>query len=65
MPGLNGFQTLERLRALNPEVPVLMCSGYGEGDEQELPPGVNFLSKPYPLEMLSQRVSEALQWGRA
>jgi PAS domain S-box-containing protein len=64
MPGLNGFQTLERLRALNPAVPVLMCSGYGDGGEQELPPGVNFLSKPYPLEMLSQRVSEALTRAR-
>ncbi len=65
MPGLNGFQTLERLRALNPEVPVLMCSGYGDAEEQEMPPGVNFLSKPYPLEILSQRVSEALQHARA
>jgi PAS domain S-box-containing protein len=65
MPGLNGFQTLERLRALNPQVPVLMCSGYGDGDEQELPAGVNFLSKPYPLEILSQRVSEALNRARA
>jgi PAS domain S-box-containing protein len=65
MPGLNGFQTLERLRALNPDVPVLMCSGYGDAEEQELPPGVNFLSKPYPLEILSQRVSEALQRARA
>lgn len=63
MPGLNGLQTLERLRALKPEVPILMCSGYA--DEQKLPPGVNFLSKPYPLEILSQRVSEALQQARA
>jgi PAS domain S-box-containing protein len=61
MPGLNGFQTLERLRALRPGVPILMCSGYGDADEQELPPGVKFLSKPYPIEILSQRVSEALQ----
>lgn len=65
MPGLNGYQTLERLRALNPEVPVLMCSGYGDGAEEELPPGVKFLSKPYPLEILSQRVSEALSGPRA
>lgn len=65
MPGLNGFQTLERLRALRPEVPILMCSGYGDADEQELPPGVKFLSKPYPIEILSQRVSEALQRARA
>ena len=65
MPGLNGFQTLERLRVLNPRVPVLMCSGYDDDEAQELPPGVNFLAKPYPLETLSQRVSEALERARA
>ncbi len=65
MPGLNGFQTLERLRALNPQVPVLMCSGYGEGATEKLPPDVKFLSKPYPLEILSQRVSEALNRAQA
>ncbi|MBW1991316.1 MAG: PAS domain S-box protein [Deltaproteobacteria bacterium] len=65
MPGLNGLQTLERLRALNPQVPVLLCSGYSERQEHELPPGVNFLAKPYPLEVLSQRLSEALAKGRA
>jgi two-component system, cell cycle sensor histidine kinase and response regulator CckA len=61
MPGLNGFQTLERLRVMNPEVAVLVCSGHGNGEDQQLPPGVNFLSKPYPLEILSQRVAETLQ----
>jgi two-component system, cell cycle sensor histidine kinase and response regulator CckA len=65
MPGLSGFQTLERLRAMNPEVAVLVCSGHGDAEDQQLPPGVNFLSKPYPLEILSQRVSETLQQRRA
>ncbi len=61
MPGLDGYQTLERLRALNPQVPVLLCSGYGEEREEGLPSGVGFLPKPYPLETLSQQVSAALR----
>jgi two-component system cell cycle sensor histidine kinase/response regulator CckA len=64
MPGMTGLQTLERLRALKPEVPVLMCSGYGDAEDRGLPPGVDFLPKPYPLEILSQRISEALQQAR-
>lgn len=64
MPGLTGLQTLERLRALKPEVPVLLCSGYEDGDGQDLPPEVSFLSKPFPLETLSQRVSEVLRQAR-
>lgn len=61
MPGLDGYQTLERLRDLNPQVPVLLCSGYGEEREEGLPSGVGFLPKPYPLETLSQQVSAALR----
>jgi PAS domain S-box-containing protein len=61
MPGMDGHQTLERLRALNPSLPVLMCSGYSEGENLRLPAGVSFLPKPYPLETLSQQVSAALR----
>jgi len=61
MPGMDGHQTLERLRALNPSVPVLMCSGYSEAEAPHLPAGVSFLPKPYPLETLSQQVSAALR----
>ncbi|MEJ5330739.1 MAG: PAS domain S-box protein [Desulfobaccales bacterium] len=61
MPGMDGHQTLERLRALNPTIPVLMCSGYSEEENLRLPAGVSFLPKPYPLETLSQQVSAALR----
>ncbi|HXC94699.1 MAG TPA: chemotaxis-specific protein-glutamate methyltransferase CheB [Edaphobacter sp.] len=30
MPGLNGLDVLDRLRVLNPELPVIMCSAYTE-----------------------------------
>jgi two-component system cell cycle sensor histidine kinase/response regulator CckA len=61
MPGLNGFQTLERLRALHPRVRVLLCSGHGDAQDDNLPPEVAFISKPYSLELLSQKVAETLQ----
>jgi PAS domain S-box-containing protein len=60
MPGMNGIQTMESIRALNPKVPIILCSGYGDGKGKSLPPDVGYLSKPYTLDILSQRVAGAL-----
>jgi PAS domain S-box-containing protein len=60
MPGLTGLQTLERLRALNPRVRVILCSGMDQAKEETLPSGVSFVPKPVPLEILSQKVAAAL-----
>ncbi|MBI4644812.1 MAG: PAS domain S-box protein [Deltaproteobacteria bacterium] len=60
MPGMNGYQTVQHLRALNPQVPIMLCSGYGDGKGKSLPPDVGYISKPYTLELLSQKVSAAL-----
>ena len=61
MPGLSGFQTMERLRELDPGVRVLFCSGYGDLERDSLPHDHPFIPKPYSLELLSQKVAEALQ----
>ncbi|MFZ5453161.1 MAG: PAS domain S-box protein [Thermodesulfobacteriota bacterium] len=60
MPGMDGFQTIQHLRALNPQVPIMLCSGYGDGKGKALPPDVGYLAKPYTLEILSQKVAAAL-----
>lgn len=60
MPGLNGLMTMERLRALNPQVRILLVSGIGDTSEENLPQGVEFLTKPFPLGLLSQKVAAAL-----
>ncbi len=60
MPGLNGLKTLEYLQALDPKVRVLLLSGYEDRVGERLPPEVDFLSKPYSLELLSQKVASAL-----
>jgi CheY-like chemotaxis protein len=63
MPGMNGYETLEALRRINPRVCVLLSSGYAE-------PGVlagvsgapvaAFLGKPFSLPDLQTRLSAAL-----
>ncbi|HLI82498.1 MAG TPA: PAS domain S-box protein [Bryobacteraceae bacterium] len=49
MPGLSGAETLELLSAIDPSVPVLVSSGYGEEETRaRFGPGIaGFLQKPY------------------
>ncbi len=60
MPGLNGQQTYECLKALDPDVKVIFSSGYGETDTQGKPRAQGFIQKPYTVEVLSQKVAEVL-----
>ncbi|MFH1081161.1 MAG: PAS domain S-box protein [Pseudomonadota bacterium] len=63
MPGLSGGDTFDRLREIDPEIRVLLSSGYSlDGQAQQiLERGCNgFLQKPFRLENLSQKVREVL-----
>ena len=64
MPGMNGAETLRHLRALDPEVRVLLSSGYDESEvakklEDSRPAG--FIKKPYRPEQLVKKVRGLLQ----
>jgi PAS domain S-box-containing protein len=63
MPGLSGAETYDQLKKINPDVRVLLASGYniGEKSTQILAGGCNaFLQKPFNIETLSQQVREIL-----
>ncbi len=63
LPGQNGLELANDLRALHPGLPVLLCSGYADDRvrwkliEQEC---YHFLPKPYPVALLLQTVRDAL-----
>ena len=59
MPGISGEETLQRLREIDPTVPVLMSSGY---DTRSLAVtyGVGSMRKPYGIKQLEQLVSKYL-----
>ena len=64
MPRMNGWETLTALRKLQPDIPVILASGYDlahvmEGDHPELPQA--FLAKPYNLKALRAAISQALE----
>ena len=62
MPGLDGAQTLARLRVFAPKLPVLLCSGYSAAEFAPLlaqKPHVAFLTKPFRSAQLASSI-EAL-----
>jgi CheY-like chemotaxis protein len=67
MPGgASGFEVLEWLRACDPALPVIACSGYFQGDVRELCQAIGFvdvLHKPFNLETLGVSVRQAVAQG--
>jgi len=59
MPGMNGIELTKRLRAINPEIKILLMSGYVP-DGLAVPHGVRLLSKPFLPNRLMEAVKEML-----
>lgn len=63
MPGLSGEETLHELGKINPDVHVILSSGYGQSDVLDRighRENVDFLQKPYNLDQLLQEVFKHL-----
>lgn len=63
MPQMNGRETLERLRAMRPDVPVILTSGGEEGPLQQ--PGhpravTRFIQKPFVMDRLQGVLRETI-----
>lgn len=66
MPDAGGGRTFDRLRKINPEVKVLLSSGYHVEREVEklLERGcAGFIKKPFEIAQLSQKIGELLAKG--
>jgi two-component system, cell cycle sensor histidine kinase and response regulator CckA len=68
MPDMDGWQTLEALRTINPEVPVILVSGC---DRDRAMDGLSanqpqaYLNKPYTIGALREVVDQVLGTGAA
>ena len=63
MPGLGGEQAFDCLKAINPDIRIIMATGYTtDGKESQLAARgcKGFLNKPYRLQVLSQKVREVI-----
>ncbi len=63
MPNMSGGETYDRLKEINPEIKVLLSSGYSIRGQATgiLNRGCNgFIQKPFNMEQLSQKIREIL-----
>ena len=63
MPRFDGRHAMRAIREIRPDVPVLLCSGYGEQDATrglEDPHEAGFIQKPYQLDQLLAAVRDVL-----
>ncbi|EIT70253.1 MULTISPECIES: response regulator [Hydrocarboniphaga] len=63
LPGLNGRQVADTARKLRPELKVLFMTGYAENAAVSsgfLEPGMQMITKPFPMKTLSSRVGDLI-----
>ena len=64
MPGMNGEETLPELRKIQPELKVLVSSGYSQAEAMSMFAGhevSGFIQKPYFSAKLAELVKRALE----
>lgn len=68
MPGLSGADTLNRLREIDPHIPIILSSGYSEEETRRSiidQASVGFLPKPYNFDTLINKVQEIINQQKA
>jgi CheY-like chemotaxis protein len=63
MPVMSGEETFRELKSMNPDVPVILSSGYNEVEAVQRFTGkglAGFLQKPYSAAALAAKVSTVL-----
>jgi DNA-binding NtrC family response regulator len=64
MPGMDGHETLEKIKALVPDLPVIMLTGHGPrpSARKALSRGAcEYLTKPCDMALLTSKIREAYQ----
>ena len=64
MPVLSGGETFSQMRQINPNVKVILSSGYSiDGQAHEIlnEGALSFIQKPFKLDELSRKVAEGLK----
>jgi len=67
MPQVDGFELLEKIKAINPSVPVIIITGYSEletGLEAMRLGAYDFIIKPINLDLVVHTVKKALEKRR-
>ncbi len=65
MPGMHGAEAARRLRELDPLLPIVFISGYDPSGQDLSALGDGYLSKPFTLAALGERLAQAQRGARA
>lgn len=68
MKGMNGHETLKKIKAVEPDMPVIMLTGHGDEESARecLEVGASdYLSKPADSDLLYAKIREAVTHGRS
>ena len=66
MPGIGGLETLKRVKASHPEIPVILLTGRGstkEGIEGMRQGAFDYMMKPIDIDQLLKKIQEAVPSG--
>lgn len=64
MPGMNGIEVLKAVKGLQPDVPVIMITGYATVDtavEAMKNGAVDYISKPFTPEQIMQKIEKSIE----
>jgi len=64
MPGMGGLEVLQRIKELNPRIPVILLTGHGatrEGMEGMRLGAFDYLMKPLSIDDLIKKMQEAVK----
>jgi len=68
MPGLNGIEVLKAIKVLQPEVPVILITGYSTVDtavEAMKAGALDYIAKPFTPDEIADKVARALETAGA
>jgi signal transduction histidine kinase/CheY-like chemotaxis protein len=65
LPSLSGLQLAEAARAVHPDLPILLITGYAgkSAETLQLAPNMEVLCKPFTLDELTERVKAMFKWA--
>ncbi|MFH1019263.1 MAG: sigma 54-interacting transcriptional regulator, partial [Pseudomonadota bacterium] len=67
MPGMDGLELLRQVKALRPELPVVIMTGFATVDtavEAMKQGAFDYLLKPFPVEVIEETVARVFAFGR-